>query len=216
MKKPVLVLAALAAVTGASVESADAQMWFFPDYAVPTSFDIPNGFVAATYGRGLNENSQEADAFGVAFGRAFESGGFMGSVGIVSNEGESEPTLGIAGALDVTSSESSAISVHGGVGWMGPGDATFLRLPVGLAFRTRIDSGEAIVTPWIMPRINIVHLSGSGFTNSDTQTDFATSGGVAFNFPSGIGVHTALDFWTGEGESAWTFGAGVHVLVGGG
>ena len=197
---------------------ASAQMWFFPDFAVPSVG--PNGpatFLAGTYGRGLNTASGEADAIGGVIGRTTEGASFLGGGGIVMADGSNEVTLGGAVGVDVANGESATVSVQGGIGWMSI-DAftesfTMLRFPIGVAIKGSVQSPEALITPWVMPRLNISRFSGGG--ESQTETDIGASAGVSFTFASGFGVHTALDLLLSD-SNLWYFGGGVHYLLGGG
>ena len=182
---------------------ASAQMWFFPDFAVPSVG--PNGpatFLAGTYGRGLNTASGEADAIGGVIGRTTEGASFLGGGGIVMADGSNEVTLGGAVGVDVANGESATVSVQGGIGWMSID-----------AFTGSVQSPEALITPWVMPRLNISRFSGGG--ESQTETDIGASAGVSFTFASGFGVHTALDLLLSD-SNLWYFGGGVHYLLGGG
>ena len=190
---------------------ASAQMWGFPDYAVPSANNGPSTFLAATYGRGLNEASGELDAIGGVVGRTGEAVSFMGGLALVSGGLDDEITVGGAVGADIVRGESATLAVQGGVGWMEAGSFTMWRFPVGLAVKGFVQSPEAAIMPWAMPRLDINRFS-SDF-GSETETDFAASGGVSFNFSSGLGVHTALDVAFRD-ETVWTFGAGAHFVLG--
>lgn len=192
-------------------QTADAQMWEFPDYAVPSSFGAPSSFVAGTYGRGLNDDSGELDAFGAVVGRTGESVSVMGGLGLVSGGGDDEVTLGGAVGVDVFQGEPATVSLQGGIGWMSPGDVTLLRFPIGVAIKGRAGSSDTRITPWAMPRLNITRLSTDGF--SDTVTDFGASAGVSFTFAGGFGVHTALDVLFADGGEPFLFGMGAHYVI---
>lgn len=192
---------------------ASAQLWFFPDYAVPSATAGPSTFVAGTYGRGLNDTSGKLDAFGGIVGRTGESASFMGGIGLITGAGDDEITLGGAVGVDVVEGESVTLALNGGVGWMGPGDSNFWRFPIGLAIKGFAQSPEAAIAPWVMPRVNISRVSSGSF--SDTEVDLGASAGVGFTFPSGFGVHTALDVLFAS-DTSWLFGIGGHFLVGAG
>jgi hypothetical protein len=193
---------------------ASAQLWHFPDYAVPSAVGGPSTFLAGTYGRGLNTESGELDAFGGVVGRTGETASFMGGLGVITGGGDSEVTLGGSVAVDVVRGESVNLGLQGGIGWWSPGDVTSLRFPIGLAVKGAVESPEARITPWAMPRLDIRYASFDG--DSDTSTDFGASAGVSFTFPSGFGVHTALDVLLADGGEPWLFGIGGHYLLGNG
>ena len=206
-------LAVAVALVLGTAAPAEAQLWFFPDYALPSGGDTPSTWFAGSYARGLNAG--EVDAIGAAIGRANESVSFAGAVGLTLGDSE-ELTLGGAIGVDMSQTESMTVSIQGGLGWFSAdffGETiTFLRIPIGVAFKGSVETAEAMITPWAMPRVNIVRASGGG--DSDTETDVGASAGVSFNFPSGFGIHTALDLVVGDGEDPWIFGIGGHYVVG--
>ena len=214
--KNVLMAATLTGLL-ATAAPAGAQMWFFPDYALPSSMGTPSTWLAATYGRGLNDASGKTDAFGGAIGRTTEKASFMGAIGQARSDGDGELTIGGAVGFDVMQRENSVVSVQGGVGWFSTDlfneTLTALRFPIGVAWKGSFQSPEAAIAPWIMPRVNISRLSGGG--DSETETDLGASGGVSFTFPNGFGVHTALDVLLSD-SNLWYFGIGAHYVIGGG
>jgi hypothetical protein len=188
---------------------ATAQLWFFPDYAVPSSFGTPSTWFAASYARGINEEAGEADAVAAFLGRTGEKVSLAAGAGFGSPNGDREFTIGGAVGYDVLQSEVAVLSVQGGAAYMGPGDATFLRFPIGVALKTMLDAEGTRVTPWVMPRLNIIRFSSGGF--SDTQANLGASCGVSFkNTEDRFGIDAALDalFWD-RGEPI-TFGIRVH------
>ena len=190
---------------------ASAQMWGFPDYAVPSANAGPSTFLAATYGRGLNDASGKLDAIGGVVGRTGEVISFLGGLGLVSGGADDEITVGGAIGADVVNGESATLALHGGVGWMEAGSTTMWRFPIGVALKGYVESPEAAIMPWVMPKLDISRSSNDFFQN--TVTDFGASGGVAFNFASGFGLHTALDIVFRD-DTVWTFGAGAHYVLG--
>lgn len=187
-------------------------MWNFPDYAVPSAVDGPSTFIAATYGRGLNQRSGEQDAFGGVVGRTGEQVSFLGGIGLVSGALDDDLTLGGAVGVDVMQGESATFTVQGGIGWMSPGDFTLLRFPIGFAIKGLVETTEAQIVPWAMPRLDIRRVSLNDA--SDTETDLGASAGVSFTFPGGFGVHTALDVVLADGGDPWLFGIGGHYVIG--
>lgn len=192
---------------------ASAQMWGFPDYAVPSATAGPSTFLAGTYGRGLNDASGKLDAFGAVVGRTGALLSFMGGVGMVSGGADDEITVGGALGADVVKGESATLALQGGVGWMDSGSTTMWRFPVGVAVKGFWESPEATIAPWVFPKVNISRVSNDFLEN--TETDFGTSVGVAFGFASGFGVHTALDVIFAENNEVWTYGIGGHYILGG-
>ncbi|MDH3270015.1 MAG: hypothetical protein OEN56_01705 [Gemmatimonadota bacterium] len=195
----------------ASAQPATAQLWFFPDYAVPSANGTPSTFIAGTYGRGLNDASGKLDAIGAVIGRTGEQASFMGGLGFISGAGDDEITAGAAVGVDVAQSGSATVAVQGGVGWFSEASATFLRFPLGVSIKGMVVTPEAQIVPWVMPRVNISRVSSSGF--SSTETDLGASGGISFSFPNGFGVHTALDVLFSE-DTLVLFGVGGHYVIG--
>lgn len=197
---------------------AAGQMWFFPDYAVPSMTGQPTTWVSGSYGRGLNDDSGKTDGFAAAIGRTGESASFMGGIGLVTGDGEDEVTLGAAVGVDVMQGEGYSLSVQGGFGWISfdilGETVTSLRFPVGLALKGDVsqENSTTRITPWVMPRLNIARISGFG--ESETETDLGLSGGVTFTFENGFGIHTALDYLSASGGDPIFFGIGVHYLLG--
>jgi hypothetical protein len=201
----------------ATAAPVGAQMWFFPDYALPSANGAPSTWLAATYGRGLNDASGKTDAFGGAVGRTTEKASFMGAVGQARSDGEGELTVGGSVGFDVMQRENSVVSVQGGIGWFSSDlvseTLTALRFPIGVAWKGAFQSPEAMITPWIMPKVNIARLSAGD--TSETETDFGAAGGASFTFPNGFGIHTAVDVLLAN-STMWYFGIGAHYVLGGG
>lgn len=196
---------------------SSAQAWFFPDYALPSSNGTPATWLAATYGRGLNDSSGKTNAFGGAIGRTTNRASFIGVIGQGRAEGEGELTLGGGVGVDVYQGTTATLSVQGGIGWLsadvGTESLTSLRFPIGVALKGMWQTPEAQIVPWVMPRLNFVRVSLDG--SSENSTDFGASTGVTFNFPNGFGVHTALDLLAAD-SNIWYYGIGVHYVLGGG
>ena len=213
MKRAFLLSAALVA-TAAPVQ---AQLFFFPDYAAPSAFGTPSTFIAATYGRGLNDASGKLDAYGAVVGRTGMGQRFtiLGGAGLVDGP-ESELTFGGAIGADLLQPASTTqVSVQGGIGYfgvdVGGGETlTTLRFPIGVALKTMVEGPTANVMPFVMPKVNISRASLAG--TSATETDFGASGGVSVTLPSGFGVHSAIDVLAAE-ETIWTIGVGAHYLL---
>lgn len=210
-----------AAVLGLALLSAApaaGQMWFFPDFAVPSMSGQPTTWLSGTYARGLNDDSGKTDSFGAVIGRTGASASFMGGIGLATAEGDDEVTIGAAVGVDVMQGEGYTLSVQGGLGWVSSEildeDVTFLRFPVGVALKGDMsqEGSTTTITPWVMPRLNISRISGFG--ESETETDLGVSGGVTFTFENGWGIHTALDYLSASGGDPIYFGIGAHYLLG--
>ena len=195
---------------------ADAQLWFFPDHAVPSAFGTPSSFVAGLYGGGLNETSGKLNAYGLVVGRT----GLTERISVVLGGGmvddvEREWTFGGSVGVAVLDADATTqLSVQAGVGWIDfnflDQPLTSLRFPIGVALKKRIESESATVIPWVMPRLNITSLSGGDI--DDTQADFGASAGVGVTLTNGFGIHAALDVLAANNTN-WTFGVGAHYYI---
>ncbi len=209
MKRVLLMTLGLAAVA----VPAEAQLWFFPDYATPSAYGMPSTFLAATYGKGMNDASGKLDAYGAAVGRSGLGNRFtiVGALGLIDDPVQSEWTFGGSVGVDLLPSDGSTqISVQGGIGYLSSDPVTFTRFPIGVALKTMIEGPTANVTPWVMPRLNISRVSAGG--TSASETDFGVSGGFAVTLPSGLGAHAALDLLAAN-SNLWTLGVGVHYVI---
>ena len=104
------------------------------------------------------------------------------------------------------------LTLQGGLSWFDDQSITFWRFPIGLALKGGGGDSPTSVTPWIMPRLNIIVVSG--FDDSETETDLGVSAGVSITSQGGFGVHAALDYLAVEGDEPWLLGVGVHFLLG--
>ena len=212
MKRALLMSLGLVAVA----VPVEGQLFNFPVYATPSG--APATFVAGTYGRGLNEDSGEFDAFGGAVGRTGIGGRttVVAGFGYVDFPTEAEWTFGGNVGVDMLQPDGSAqVTIQGGIGYLGVdvgGETlTTLHFPIGLAIKGNMSGPSADVAPWIMPRLSIVQVSY--LDESETETEFGVSGGVSVTLPSGFGAHTAIDLLNTD-PSLWTLGVGVHYRIG--
>jgi len=208
-----------------TVAPVEGQLFNFPDYAIP-SFDGTSTFVATSYGRGLNDEAGKLNSVSATVGRSTSGLSLQAGVGYIDGVADSEWTLGGAAAYNLLGVDSPAqVGLQAGLGWMQlgdptgtVGDVTMLRVPVGVVVRGEMGSASMRISPWVMPRLNIMRLSSGGF--STTETDFGASAGVGLTMPSGFGIHAALDFLAVSVEGApetaeqLRFGVGAHYLLG--
>lgn len=189
---------------------AAAQLWFFPDYAVPSNSGLPQTFIAGTYARGLNDASRKTDGFAAMAGVSTGVVSFMGGLGVISGI-DDEVTLGGAIGVDLIKAPGAPVqlTLQAGVGWIDLDPVTFWRFPIGLALKAQ----GGPVTPWIMPRLNIVHDSGGGI--GSTNTELGVSGGIAITGEGGFGIHAALDYLD-VGDGPRMLGVGLHYVLPGG
>lgn len=201
-----------------SASPAEAQLFNFPVYAPPSSAATgPSTFVFGTFGGGLNDQSGKNNAVGAGIGRTgiadrvtvFAGGGLV----LLDDPADDELTLGGAVGIDLLPN----VGLAAGLGWMSPSGGTLLHIPVGVSLGTSIESESATVSPWVMPRVSFNRVSPD-VGDSNTETDFGVSGGVAINLASGLGFHAALDVlivedFAGDNTSSVLFGGGVHYTI---
>ena len=207
--------------------------------ALPASAQVPGIPVynqGVTRGIGLygdvgfpNDDAGGGTAYGVTGRAGF---GILGVTAIVSSYNPDGPadgkvSVGATGNLRVFGGPLVPLSVtlQGGVGYYKPDDS-FLpggadvkqwRFPVGVGFALTIPNPALAIKPWLAPRLDIVHSSvdaaGGGVAGgSDTETNFALSGGIELNLLNGFGLHAAYDRTFGDGADPSTFGLGAHYV----
>ncbi len=192
------------------------QVPFLPDYALPSAEGSPSTFVAATYGRGLNDASAKMNAFALTVGRTTDRVAFSGGAGRIES-GLNEWALGGSVGVDLIGREDTPVqlTLQGGVGWMSMdvlGETlTTLRFPIGVALKGRPTGSSVRITPWVMPRINIARASIGGI--SGTSTDFGVSGGLGITAPGGFGIQLAADVLA-VGNNPFMFSVGSHYVIG--
>lgn len=193
---------------------ADAQLVNFPNYATPSAFGTPSSFIAASYGRGLNDDSGKQNAFGVFVGRTglADRVTVTAGAGMVDLDPDSKYTFGGAVGVDVLDADATTqVSVQGGIGYMSLAtDVSVMNFPIGLAIKKNIPGESANIALWAMPRLDISRASNP--ITSNTNTELGISGGVSFTTPGGIGVHAALDVLAAD-ASAMIGGVGVHYVI---
>jgi hypothetical protein len=107
-----------------------------------------------------------------------------------------------------------SVTLQGGIGYskpdtgLLPSDEDELRFPVGLGFALTIPNPALAIRPWIAPRVDIVYVSGSGLSN--TETNFGLGGGLELNLLNGFGLHAAYDRVFTDGGDPSVFGLGAH------
>lgn len=193
----------------------EAQSWYFPDFALPSSSGEPASWIAGTYARGLNEYSGETNAVGAAFGKVSGSVAFQGVLGYITDD-PGEVTAGASVGLDLNRGEGTRISAQGGIGWINfdffDESVSFWRIPLGVAVKGSMGSEEEAIMPWVMPKVVVSFATGAG--ESDTETDFGASGGISFTTANGVGFHSALDALFVDDEVVLFLGVGVHYVLG--
>lgn len=193
------------------------QLLGVPDHAVPTAYDGPTPAFAGSYGRRVSDASAESEAVAAMVGIVGAPLSVLAGFGLVSGRGAADLALGARLATDIAPlGRSGRIGFQAGIGWAKEeqfvGDASFLRFPIGIAMKGRVLYEASSVTPWAMPRLDIVRVSEDGA--SDTHADFGASGGLMLTTSSGFGVHTAIDVVFRDPDEVWLVGVGAHYLPG--
>jgi hypothetical protein len=109
---------------------------------------VPRG---GTYARGLNAASGERGATGAAAGMVANPVTILGGVGLLEGEGTDQITLGAGVSADIAPlGVSGRLAVQTGVGWLQSqefgDDLSFLRFPVGIAVKGRIEGATSALT----------------------------------------------------------------------
>ncbi|HWB40207.1 MAG TPA: hypothetical protein VG500_03060 [Gemmatimonadales bacterium] len=215
MKHTVLAVV-VAALAAGGVGSAEAQVPGIPVY----NAGIPRG--VGIYGDvGLpNDEAGGGTAYAVTGRAGF---GPLGATAILSTynpDGPAGSDISVGATLNYRVFGGPlvplAVTLQGGIGYAKPElgtlpdeDVTQLRFPVGVGFALTIPNPALAIKPWLAPRLDIVRLSGDGF-ESQTDTEFALSGGLELNMLGGFGVHASYDAVFAEGGTPGVFGLGAH------
>jgi hypothetical protein len=200
---------------GPMVPDVKAQVQGIPVY----NSGVPRGI--AVYGDvGFpDENAGKGTAFAVSGRAGF---GPFGATAILSTfnpdgPGSSDVSVGATLNYKIFGGPLVPLSVtlQGGIGYSKPdngllpgSDATQLHFPVGVGFALTIPNPALAIRPWIAPRVDIVHASVSG--TSDSETNFGLGGGLELNLLNGFGLHAAYDRVFIDGGDPSVFGIGAH------
>jgi hypothetical protein len=195
---------------------ATGQLVNFPVLALSPADGVTS--IGGGWGRGLNADSGELNAFGVGVRRSMEKVSFSIAGGYVLDaRGADDGKTTFSGALayHLPLESSVNLSIQTGIGYISLAE-TELNFPVGLAITGSTEAGSMMVTPWIMPR---VHFTRVGGTNSATATDFGASGGIGFATEGGFGFGVAADLLlvddgAGGSNSAFRISVGVNYALG--
>jgi hypothetical protein len=208
-------LGALVISLGAGVPHAAAQVQGLPVY----NSGVAGGI--AIYGDvGFpDENAGKGTAYGVSGRVGF---GALGATAILSTfdpdgSGSSDVSVGATLNYKIFGGPLVPLSVtlQGGIGYSKPengllpdNDATELHFPIGVGFALTIPNPALALRPWIAPRVDVVHASVSG--TSDSETNFGLGAGIELNLLNGFGLHAAYDRVFVDGGDPSVFGLGAH------
>ena len=207
-------IAALALGLTAGSRGAAAQVRGIPVY----NSGIPSGI--AIYGDvGFpDQQAGKGTAFAVSGRAGFGPFGATAMLATFNPDGAGDNNVSVGATLNYKLFGGPliplSVTLQGGIGYSKPdigilpGDESELRFPVGLGFALTIPNPVLAIRPWIAPRVDIVRLSGGGF--SDTETNFGLGGGLELNLLNGFGVHAAYDRVFLDGGDPSVFGFGAH------
>jgi hypothetical protein len=210
----VIALASLTVGLLAGGQTADAQVRGIPVY----NNGIPSGI--AIYGDvGFsNQDAGKGTAFAVSGRGGFGPFGATAMLSTFNPDGPGDTDLSVGATLNYKVFGGPliplSVTLQGGIGYSKPdvgilpGEEDELRFPVGLGFALTIPNPALAIQPWLAPRVDIVHLSGGGL--SDTETNFGLTGGLELNLLNGFGVQAAYDRVFMDGGDPGVFGFGAH------
>jgi hypothetical protein len=198
-----------------SAPASEAQVRGIPVYnsGIPTGIGI--------YGDIGFPNEQAGKGRALALSGRAGLGPF-GATAILSTfnpEGDGDNELSVGGTLNYKVFGGPliplSVTVQGGIGYSKPDigilpdeDVNEFRFPLGVGFALTIPNPALAIKPWIAPRVDIVHVSGDG--QSETESNFGLAGGLELNLLSGLGVHAAYDRVFLDGGDFSVFGLGAH------
>ncbi len=211
------VLAAAGLIVGGviSAPAAMAQIRGIPVYnsGIPTGIGIYGdiGFP--------NEDAGKGRALAISGRAGF---GPLGATAILSTfnpDGVGDSELSVGGTVNYKVFGGPliplSVTLQGGIGYSKPEggflpteDVNEFRFPIGVGFALTIPNPALAIKPWIAPRVDVVHQSGGGL--SDTESNFGLGGGLELNLLSGLGVHAAYDRVFMDGGDPSVFGFGAH------
>jgi hypothetical protein len=148
-------------------------------------------------------------ALGLGVARVWNRFVASGSVGYLTEVGGEFTT---AFHVGVNANMGPArVGLQTGVGWVSF-DAldglTSVRIPVGLVLKTVAQTGGLAISPWIMPRLNLV--TAVGVDETATSSEPGISGGVWLTGGGGIGLHVSADVLFRDAGSLWYLGVGIQ------
>ena len=199
---------------------AMGQLLNHPVQALPLGDASGTTFIEAQSARGLNSDSGKQNSFAVGVGRAMDKVSFAALGGYVASATD-EVTLGANVAIHLLrdSNAPAQVSIQGGLGWTSLNvlaeSVSIMSFPIGVVLQARPSGNTTTVTPWVMPRLDIVRTGSLLTIPSSTSTNFGAAAGLSVTSESGAGAHLALDWANVGGGNPFGFAIGVHYMVGG-
>jgi hypothetical protein len=100
-----------------------------------------------------------------------------------------------------------SVTLQGGGEYTTVNGTKIVHAPIGLGIAVKIPNPALAIKPWIAPRFDLVHVSGSGL--GSTTKKFGISGGLDFSLLGGLGFGAAYDrTFLGNGVNPSIFSAG--------
>jgi hypothetical protein len=206
---------ALLVTIAVGVPQAGAQVQGLPVY----NSGVPGGI--AIYGDvGFpDDNAGKGTAYGVSGRAGFGALGVTAILSTFDPDGPSSSDVSVGATLNYKIFGGPlvplSVTLQAGIGYAKPengllpgDDATELHFPIGVGFALTIPNPALAIRPWIAPRVDVVHASLSGTT--DSETNFGLGAGLEFNLLNGFGLQAAYDrVFVDEGDPS-VFGLGAH------
>jgi hypothetical protein len=156
---------------------------------------------------------------GTAFGGHASLGlGFFGVSGMISHfspkVGEAVWSPGASATLRLIGGPlvPFRITMQAGAGRWSEGGVSFTHVPLSLGLAATIPNPAFSIKPWIAPRIDVQHSSGTsieGGSISSTDVHFGISGGIDLGLLNGMAIRAAYDRLTADGAHPGVFSLGL-------
>lgn len=200
--------------------AAEAQLEGYPVTAWTAD---PGVTISGDFGRGVNTESGQLNAFGGRLGISAPMIGVWAGAGSLNLGSGLGSELTFAGGLALKVFDPPLIpiqiSLQAGAGILSrtvgvPGfeqSINSVNVPIGVAFAIKAPTPGVNVQPWVMPRVHILRVSVAGASGSDVG--YGVSGGLNLTLPVGLGAHVAIDYMKIGSASPIVFGTGLHYTI---
>jgi hypothetical protein len=207
--RPLLLTALLSAVAAAGL-SAQVTGLAVRNAGVTSGLTIGGevGFPNQDYGKGT--------AFGARAALGLGPFGVSGVVARWNPDGPADAQTGVGGYLNLKVFGGPLIpltvTLQGGAEYVDNSGLKQLHAPIGLGIALRIPNPALAIKPWIAPRLDVLRVSGTVATR--TETNFGISGGVDLSLLGGLGFGAAYDrTWVGNGVNPSVFSVGATYTI---
>ena len=197
------------------VPQASAQVPGLPVY----NSGVPGGIAIHGDVGFPDENAGKGTAYGVSGRAGFGAFGATAILSTFDPDGPGSNDVSVGATLNYKIFGGPlvplSVTLQGGIGYAKPedgllpgDDATELHFPIGVGFALTIPNPALAIRPWIAPRVDVVHASLSGTT--DSETNFGLGAGLELNLLNGFGLQAAYDRVFVDAEDPTVFGVGAH------